>query len=93
MQGKCNWYLKQQSMQHTIIVPTRTIIHPCLDVFRITDVQDIPKTICNRIQAKKSIQRHPIFMTYVHYDYILDEIKRRDKNDFERDVSGNSDKK
>ena len=38
MQENTNWYCKQPPLQHTIIVPTRTIIHPCLDVFRITDV-------------------------------------------------------
>ena len=47
-----NWYWKQQSLKHNIIAPTRTVIHPCLDLFRITDVQDIPKTVCNRIQEK-----------------------------------------
>ena len=30
------------------------------------------------IQAKKSIQRHPIIMTDADYDYILDEIERRE---------------
>ena len=39
---------------------------------------------------KKSIQRHPIFMADADYDYILDEIERREKNDFERNVSVNS---
>ena len=58
------------------MVPTRTILHPCIDVVRITGVQDIPKTVCNRIQAKKSIQEHPICLTNADYDYILDEIER-----------------
>ena len=51
------------------------MIHTRLDVVRITDVQDIPKTVCNSIQAKKSIQRHPICMIDSDYDYILDEIE------------------
>ena len=49
--------------------------------------------VCNRIQAKKAIQIHHIFLTDVDYDYILDEIKRRDKIYFESTVSGNSDEK
>ena len=61
------------------MVPTCTILHPCLDVVRITDVQYTPKTVCIRIQEKKSIQRHPICMTYADYDYILDEIERQGK--------------
>ena len=31
-------------------------------------------------------------MTYSDYDYILGEIERQDKIEFERTVSGNSDK-
>ena len=34
---------------------------------------------------------HPIIMTDAGYDYILDEIESREKNDFERNVSVNSD--
>ena len=34
--------------------------------------------MCNIIQAKKYIQRHPISITDAHYDYILDEIDRCD---------------
>ena len=62
-----------------IIVPTRTILHTHLDVIIIRYVQDIPKNFCNRIQLKKAIQRHPICMTDVDYDYILDEIGRHEK--------------
>ena len=76
MQENSNLYWKQQSLQQNIIVTTRTILHPCLDVVRIKDVQDIPKTVCNRIKAKKSIQRHTICLTDADYDYILYEIKR-----------------
>ena len=74
MKENSNWYWKQESMKHNIIVPTRIILHPCLDVVRIIDVHGIPKTVCNRIQAKKSIQRHSIFLIDTDYDYILDEI-------------------
>ena len=42
MQENTNCYWKYQSLQHNIIVPTHTIIHPCLDVSRITYVQDTP---------------------------------------------------
>ena len=72
-----------------MIVPTCTILHTCLDVVRITDVQDISKTVCNRIQAKKCIQKNPIFITDTNYDYILDEIECQYKIEFERNVSGN----
>ena len=61
------------------MVPKRAIIHPRLDVVGITDVQDILKSVCNRIQAKQIIQRHPIFLTDYDYDYTFDEIERRYK--------------
>ena len=32
VQENTNWYWKQQPLQQTIIVPTRTILRPCLDV-------------------------------------------------------------
>ena len=79
MQEKINWYWKQQPLQQTIIVTTRTIIHPRLDVIIIRYVQDIPKNICIRIQAKKAIQIYPIRMTDADYDYILDGIERCEK--------------
>ena len=91
MQENFNWYCKQQPLQQNTIVPTRIILHPCLDVVRITDVQDTPKNVCNRIQAKKSIQSHPICLTGGDYDCILDEIERRYKIEFKSNVSGNSD--
>ena len=78
-------------MQQTTIVPTRTILHPHLDVITIIYVQDIPKNVCNMIQAKKAIQRHPIIITDADYDYFLDEIERREKKEFESNVISNSD--
>ena len=92
MQENTNWYWKQQSPQQNIIVTTCTIIHPYLDDFIITDVQDTPKTVCNRIQELKVTQIHPICMTDADYDYILDEIDCQDRIYFERTVSDNIDK-
>ena len=91
MQENINWYWKQQPLQHTIVVPTRTILHPCLDVIIIRYLQDIPKNLCSRNQAKKAIQRHPIIMADADYDYILDEIEHCVKFEFEKNVSVNSD--
>ena len=44
----------KKPLQHNIIFPTLTILHPRLDVVGITYVQDIPKDVCNSIQAKKT---------------------------------------
>ena len=49
-QENSNWYWEKQSLRYNIIVPTCTIIHPRLDVVIIKHVQEIPKTVCNRIQ-------------------------------------------
>ena len=91
MQENTNWCWKEQPLHQTIMFPTRTILHSRVDVITIRYVQHTPKNICNISQEIKSIQRHPIIMTDAGYDYILDEIERREKNDFERNVSVNSD--
>ena len=53
VQEKTNWYWKQQPLKQTIIVPTRTILHPCLEVVFNRYVQDIPKKPCSRNEEKK----------------------------------------
>ena len=63
IQENTNWYWRQQPLQQTIIFPTRTILHPRLDVITIIYFQDIPKNICNRIQEKRHTK------TYYYYDW------------------------
>ena len=53
MQENTNWYRKQPPLQQTIVVPTRTILHPRLDVIILRYVQDTPKKLCSRNEAKK----------------------------------------
>ena len=84
MQVDTNWYWNQQPTHHIITVPTRTILHPKLEVNAIIDFHAIPTSICSRTQAKKIISRQPICLT--DYDYILEEICRRDKIEFKIDV-------
>ena len=79
MQGNTNWYWRQQPLQHTIIFPTRTILHPRLEFIIIIYVQDIPKELCGRSKEKKSMQKHPIIVNGADYDYIMDEIERHEK--------------
>ena len=74
-----------------MIVPTSTIPHPSLDVITTKYAQDIPKNLCNMIQEKQSIQRHPIIMADA--DIIIFRMKFSVmKNEFERNVSENSGK-
>ena len=42
-------------------------------------------------RQKKAISRQPIFLTGADYDYILEEIGRQEKNEFEREVDVYSD--
>ena len=42
-----------QPLQQTIIVPTCTILNPCINVIIIIYIQDIHNNVCNRIQYKK----------------------------------------
>ena len=53
MHENTNFDWKQQPLQYTIIVPTRKILHISLDFIIIIHVQDIPKNLCSRNQAKK----------------------------------------
>ena len=91
VQVDINWYCNQQPKHHVITVPTRTILHPQLEVDAITYFHAIPTSVCSRRQAKKSISRQPICLTDADYDYILEEIGRRDIIEFEREVDVYSD--
>ena len=91
MQVETNWYWNQQPKHHFITVTTRTILHPQLEVDAITDFHVIPTSVCSRTQAKKAISRQPICLTDAEYDYILKEIGRRKKIEFEREFDVYSD--
>ena len=56
MQVDTNWYLNQQPKHHVITVPTRTILHPQLEVDAMTDFHAIPTSVCSRTQAKNPSQ-------------------------------------
>ena len=86
MQVDTNWYWNKQSKHHFITVPTRTILHPQLEVDAITAFHLIPTSICSRTQTKQNISRQPICLTDADYDYILEEIDRRYKIEFEREI-------
>ena len=79
MQVDTNWYWNQHPQQNFITVPTRTILHPRIEVNAVTDCHAIPASLCTRTQAKKSISRQPIRLTDSDYDYILEEIGCREK--------------
>ena len=72
-------------------MPKRTILHPQLEGDAITEFHAIPTSICSITQAKKIISRKPICFTDADYDYILEEIGRRDKIEFEREIDVYSD--
>ena len=91
MQIETNWYWNQQSKNHVITVPTRTILHLQLEVIAITDFHALPTSVRSRTQGKKSIPRQPLCLNDSVYDYILEEIGRREKIEFERDVDVYSD--
>ena len=57
-------------------MPTRTIIHPRLEVNEVTDFHAIPTCVCSRTQEENSISRQSICLTEVDYDDILEEIGR-----------------
>ena len=91
MQVDTHWYCNQHTKHHVITVPTRTILHPQLEGDAKTDFHAIPTSLCSRTQAKKAISRQPICLTDADYDYILEEIGRQDKIEFEREIDVYSD--
>ena len=56
MQVETNWYWNQHPQKHIITFPTRTIIHPRIEVNTVTYFNDIQKSVCNRIQEKNPNQ-------------------------------------
>ena len=54
MQENTNSYWDQKNQEQVIIVQTRTIVHPCFDIVSVKDVHDIPKSICNRNNARQA---------------------------------------
>ena len=70
MQVDTNWYWYQQPKNHVITMPTRTILHPQLEVLAVTDIHAITTTVCTREKTKESISRQPICLTDSDYDYI-----------------------
>ena len=71
-------------------MPTCTIIHPQLEGDAITDFHATPTSVCSRTQGKK-ISRQPICLTDADYYYILEDIGRRYKIEFEIEVDVYSD--
>ena len=67
-------------------MPTRTIIHPQLEVNSVKYFHAIPKSVSTRTQEKKATLRHPICLTDYDHDCILKEIVRQDKIEFERNL-------
>ena len=56
MQVDTNFHWNKHPQQHVTTVPTRTILHPQLEVNAITDFHDIPKSVCTRTQEKNTYQ-------------------------------------
>ena len=56
-----------------------------LEFNTVTYFHAILTSVCTRTQEKKATSKQPIFLTDSDYDYILEEIGRRDKVEFERD--------
>ena len=71
MQVDTNWYWNQHPQKLSITVPTRTILHPQLEVNAVTYFHAITTGVCTWKQAKKYISRQPICLTGSDYDYIL----------------------
>ena len=52
---------------------------------------NIPRSVCNRNRTKQALQRHPICLTDSYNDYILEEIKCRDKIEYKINIRDDGD--
>ena len=71
MKVETNCYCNQHPQEHVITVPTRTILHPRLEVTGIKDFHAIPKSVFTGTQEEKSTSRQPIYLTDSDYDSLL----------------------
>ena len=77
MKNYTKWYWQQFGTQESIIIENCTIFHPCLDMSSIKDVAEIPISSCNKKKARKSVKRHPIFISDADQSYMLGELDLR----------------
>ena len=61
MQVGTNCYWNQHNQQHVITMTTRTILHPRLEFNTVADFHAIPKSVCNRTEAKIHIKTAYMF--------------------------------
>ena len=87
MQEKKIFYWEGKNHQQLIVFTTHTIVHTCIDVFVVKDVHDITRSDFNINQTIKDLQRHLICLTDYDNDYILDEIRGREKIKYKINVS------
>ena len=52
MQEKSEWFWEKKYQQQAIVVPSLTIVHPCLDVMVMKYVNYIPRGVGNKNQAR-----------------------------------------
>ena len=81
---KCYWEKSQQ--QNNTIPPKFTIVHLCLNLIPVTEVNQIPKSVCNRNQKRKALQMYYICLTDSDHNCIIDEIKCIDTTEYYRDI-------
>ena len=70
MKNYTKWHWQQLGTQESIIIENCTIFHPCLDMSSIKDVAEIPISSCNKKQARRAVQIHPICISDEDHDYI-----------------------
>ena len=79
MKANKYWYWKKLGTKESVIIETRTTVHPCLYVSTIKYVTDIPRSLCNKKQTHKAVKIQPICISDAYQDYISYEIERRDQ--------------
>ena len=85
MKYNSKWYWGKSPQQNDIIIPKRTIVHPCLGIIAANEVRKTKK--CNKNQPCNAIKIRYICLTDFYHDYILNEIKQIYTIEYDRKMS------
>ena len=64
----CYW---DKNQQQVTIVPTHTIVHPCIEIMVVKYFQDIPRSVFNINQSRQALQIRTIRLTESDNDFII----------------------
>ena len=59
MQDNIKWYFLKPQQQNNSIVTACKFLDPCMDVMAVTEVKQIPKSVCTIIKTMQGFTKAP----------------------------------